>query len=41
MNQWQLDIQEGKWQDAIAELENIEIVDPTKEAWSKKMKAWI
>ena len=39
--QWKLHVQFGNWQDAIAELESIENVDPTKAGWVKLKTAWI
>ena len=39
--QWKLHIQSGNWQDGIAELENIEKVDPSKSTWVKLKTAWI
>ena len=39
--QWKMQVQLGNWQDAIAELENIEKNDPKKAPWVKKTTAWI
>ena len=39
--QWKLHIASGNWQDAVAELDNLEKIDPSQASWVKLKTAWI
>lgn len=39
--QWKIHLQQGKWQDAIFELDRVAEVQPLKAAWAKTRTAWI